>query len=335
MPSRLSRCRRSPEVLRVSYARARGFSLVELMVSMAMGLFLVGGAMTIYVQGRATHEVNSKVAELQDNARFALDVVSSDIQLTDYWGRTDDPSAIARRTGDAVNPMAPAEEPGDDCYGGYYLNVEIPVDAANDDQVGGANPFGGCLPDDAREAETDILVVRHASAAESDRAALANDQVYLISNSLTGELFIGGDPLPGGYAADDPVNTLVTNAYYIGPSSTAGDDVPSLRRITLTTGPALSDEELVPGVEDMQVQLGIDTDADGAVNSYVNPGNAMLAGADILAVRIWLRLRTESAEVGFTDDATYEYAGRSVAPDDGLRRLVVSTTIQLRNRSRG
>jgi type IV pilus assembly protein PilW len=317
--------------MRVSYAR--GFSLVELMVSMAMGLFLVGGAMTIYVQGRATHEVNSKVAELQDNARLALDILSADVLLTDYWGRTDDPSAIARRTGDAVNPMHAAKEPADDCYGGYYLNVEIPVDAANDDQVGGANPFGGCLPDDARRDDTDVLVVRHAAAAESDRAALSNDQIYLISNPLTGELFIGGDPLPGGYAGDDPVNELVTNAYYIGPSSTAGDDLPSLRRMTLATGPALTDEELVPGVEDMQVQLGIDTDADGAVNSYVNPGSAMLAGADIIAVRLWLRLRAENAEVGFTDDATYTYAGHSVAPDDGLRRLVVSTTIKLRNRS--
>ena len=100
----------------MSYSRVRGFSLVELMVSMAMGLFLVGGAMTVYVQGRATHEINSKVAELQDNARLALELVSSDVVLSDYWGRTDDPSAIARRTGDAVKPMAPAEEPARFCH---------------------------------------------------------------------------------------------------------------------------------------------------------------------------------------------------------------------------
>jgi hypothetical protein len=177
--------------------------------------------------------------------------------------------------------------------------------------------------------------VRHVSATESDRAALGNDRVYLISNPLTGELFIGGDPLPAGYAADDPVNELVTNAYYVSPESSAGDGVPSLRRMVLAAGPSIDDEELVPGVEDMQVQLGIDTDADGSVNSYVNPGNALLAGAQIIAVRLWLRLRATKAEVAFADDATYEYAGHSVAPDDGLRRLVVARTIQLRNRSRG
>jgi type IV pilus assembly protein PilW len=314
-------------------SRSHGFSLVELMVSMAMGLFLVAGALTIYVQGRATHEVNSKVAELQDNARLALDLMSRDVLLADFWSRTDDPAAIARRTGDASNPMPPALEPANDCYAGYYLNVEVPVDGANDDQTGAANPFAACIPDVSRQADTDVLVVRHASSTETPRASILNNQVYLISNSVTGQLFVGGQPLPAGYAADDPVSELVTNAYYIGPSSTAGSSVPSLRRMTLANGPVLNDEELVPGVEDMQVQLGIDTDADGSMNSYLNPGSPAIAGARIVAVRLWLRLRAEQSEVGFTDNATYDYAGRKVEPADGLRRLVVSTTIQLRNRS--
>jgi Tfp pilus assembly protein PilW len=110
------------------------------MVSMAIGLFLVAGALSIYVQGRATHEVNSKVAELQDNARLALDLMSRDVLLADFWSRTDDPAAIARRTGDASNPM-PAAQPANDCYAGKHLNVELPVDSANDDQTGAGNPF--------------------------------------------------------------------------------------------------------------------------------------------------------------------------------------------------
>ena len=333
MPHRQSSSKCSPEMQTMRFVRSRGFSLVELMVSMAMGLFLVGGALTIYVNGRATHEVNSKVAELQDNARLALDLMSRDVLLSDYWARTDDPSAISRRTGDAANPMPAAFEPGNDCYAGYYLNVEVPVDGANDDQIGAGNPFSACVADDARAADTDILVVRHASATETARASIVKDTVYLISNPVTGSLFVGGQALPAGYAVDDPVNELETNAYYIGPSSTAGSDVPSLRRMTLGNGPTLNDEELVAGVEDLQIQLGIDTDADGSVNSYLSPGSAALAGARIVAVRLWLRLRAENAEVGFTDGATYEYAGRKVEPADSLRRLVVSTTIQLRNRS--
>ena len=334
MPSRRSSCSCSPEAAHTP-VHARGFSLVELMVSMIVGLFLVSGALTIYVETRATHQVNAKVAELQDGARLALDLLARDVMLSGYWARTDEAVAIARRTGDAANPMAPGFAPGDDCYAGYYLNVELAVDGANEDQLGAANPFAGCLPDASRAAGTDVLVVRHAAADETPRAALDDGRVYLVSNAMTGELFVGGEPLPAGYAAGDPVNELVTNAYYVSPDSTAGENVPALRRMTLSTGPAITDEELVAGVEDFQVQLGIDTDADGSVNSYVSPGSAVLAGAQIIAVRVWLRLRTQGAELGFTDDATYAYAGRSVAPADGLRRLVVSTTVQLRNRSNG
>lgn len=331
MRTRRSSCRCSPEPR--GPVRARGFSLVELMVSLAIGLFLVGGALSIYVQGRATHEVNSKVAELQDSARLALDLLASDVMLSDYWARTDESAAIARRTGDAGNPMPPAFEPAGDCYAGYYLNVEIPVDGANEDQVGAANPFSGCLPDAAREAGTDVLVVRHAAAEETARADVGGTRVYLVSNPMSGELFVGSQPFPAGFAGDDPVNELATNAYYVSPSSSAGKDVPSLRRMTLAAGPSITDEELVPGVEDFQVQLGIDTDADGSVNSYVNPGSPAIAAAQVLAVRVWLRLRAENGELGFTDEATYEYAGRSAKPADNLRRLVVSTTLQLRNRS--
>jgi type IV pilus assembly protein PilW len=332
MLRRPSPCRFSPDAMRTATLRSRGFSLVEMMVSMAMGIFLVGGALTVYVQGRATHSVNEKLAQLQDNGRLALDIVARDAMLGDFWARTEDSNAIAGRTGDVANPMPPGFAPAADCYPGYYTNVEIGVDAANDDQVGADNPFTACIADDVRADGTDVLVVRHVDETETPRADIVGTRLYMISSSVSGTLFVGSQGVPAGYAADDPVHEVVTNAYYVGPSSTAGDDVPSLRRMTLAAGPAIVDEELVPGVEDVQVQLGIDTDGDSSVNSYLNPGSPALAGASVVAARLWLRLRAEDAELSFTDDAKYEYAGRSFQPNDGLRRLVVSKTIHLRNR---
>ena len=110
-------------------------------------------------------------------------------------------------------------------------------------------------------------------------------------------------------------------------------------------GPRIVDREVLPGVEDLQVQFGIDTDdvgaADrGSINRYVNPDNPILdrlsaafnPDATILAVRIWLRLRAERPENGFIDSKNYVYADQDVpAPNDGFRRTVISTTIYLRN----
>jgi type IV pilus assembly protein PilW len=124
-----------------------------------------------------------------------------------------------------------------------------------------------------------------------------------------------------------------------------GIAMPSLRRKTLGVGPAISDEEVLPGVEDLQIQFGVDTDpvggADrGVVDRYVNPDDPILdesdaafnADAEILSVRIWLRLRAERRESGLPEDNGFSYGDRVVGPfNDDFRRIVVSRTIYLRN----
>ncbi len=124
---------------------------------------------------------------------------------------------------------------------------------------------------------------------------------------------------------------------------------------------------MISGVEDMQVQFGIDLgrDADnngvvddvddngvpdsytGIASQYVNP-NAVPATALVVSVRFWLLIRSETAEQGFVDRNTYQYgdrltangttttlvaagAGKAYRPGDNFRRLLVSRTVQLRN----
>jgi len=59
---------------------------------------------------------------------------------------------------------------------------------------------------------------------------------------------------------------------------------------------------------------------------------SFIPDAEILAVRIWVRIRAERAENGFSDTNVYQYADVNVGPfNDGFRRIVVSKTIYLRN----
>jgi Type IV Pilus-assembly protein W len=52
-------------------------------------------------------------------------------------------------------------------------------------------------------------------------------------------------------------------------------------------------------------------------------------------VRVWLLVRAEDREVGFTDDRTYNIANRAAySPDDDFRRVLVVKTIMLRNARR-
>ena len=66
--------------------RARGLSLIELLVAVTIGGLLIFGATKVYVDSRATYEVNETAARLQETARYALSVIEPDIRMSNYWG---------------------------------------------------------------------------------------------------------------------------------------------------------------------------------------------------------------------------------------------------------
>jgi type IV pilus assembly protein PilW len=337
--------RRSSDFITHSGVRRRGreagMTLVELMVALAIGSFLLLGALTVYLHGRASFQLNESISRLQENGRFALDAIEPDVRMAHYWGLTTRTSKVQGR----ATPADPVTLSVDsDCGVNWSVDLEREIDAANNayDWDCAARPSGA-----EAQAGSDTLVVRRA--AESPTATPAANTLYVQSARFQDSRLFVGPTVPAGYsAATSESHELVVDGYYVSRSSTLGADVPSLRVKRLGTsagGPRVTDEEVLPGVEDMQIQLGIDTDAAGGANRgsidrYVNPGDGIVdpgsasfnPDAQILAVRIWLRIRAQSPEPGFADDKTYVYADQDIAaPMDGYRRIVVSKTIYIRN----
>jgi type IV pilus assembly protein PilW len=63
-----------------------GLSLVELLVAVALGAILMAGAVTLFVNNRATYEVTNDMARLQENARFALEEMTRTIRMAGHTG---------------------------------------------------------------------------------------------------------------------------------------------------------------------------------------------------------------------------------------------------------
>jgi type IV pilus assembly protein PilW len=141
---------------------------------------------------------------------------------------------------------------------------------------------------------------------------------------------------------------MMANGYYVSRTSSATVGaalVPSLRVWTLLTTGVMQNQEVIAGIEDLQVELGVDTDLPGtddrgSIDRWVNVDDPMVdptngefnPDAVVLAVRVWLRVRAERPENGFTDIVNYVYADQNVGPfNDNFRRLVLSKTIYLRN----
>jgi type IV pilus assembly protein PilW len=226
------------------------------------------------------------------------------------------------------------------------INLFEAVDGSN-------NSYGlaaGCPGLAPVETNADTLIVRHA--AQDIPAALTAGAVYLQSvrgGIFPPRIFIGTTVPAGPGAATSQVNPLVVNAYYVSRASTFNATVPSLQVYRLQqNGPfvgRMTNEEVVLGVEDLQIQFGVDTDLPdtvdrGSIDRYVNANDPMIDPTNaafnsdvvILAVRVWVRVRAERPEVGFVDTATYTYADQNVGPfNDNFRRIVASKTIYLRN----
>jgi type IV pilus assembly protein PilW len=331
-----------------------GVSLVELMVALVLGLFLIFGAVTVYQQSRTAFRTNEAVARMQEAARLALDVLEADIRMANYWGLSNQSEYIVNRAvplASLPEPFTSAQGPNINSCGGADSNWAINLDDYLD---GSNNSYGlnttSCPSVGTASTTADTLVVRRGGEAQP--ATLELNRIYVQSSRIQGTLFVptGGctNPMlaaciPADYAPPaSQTRELVVHAYYVSNQSTLRTDVPALRRKRFVNvnagavGDAVIDEEIVPGIEDFQVRLGVDTDGaepDGSLNadSYVNPGSVP-AGADVVSATVWLRVRAEDRDFSHVDGAAYNYAGISVAaPGDNYRRIVVSKTIQLRN----
>lgn len=317
-----------------------GVSLVELMVALVLGLFLIFGAVTIYSKSRTTYRTTEAVARLQETARYAFDTIEPDVRMASYWGLASRPDYIvnsATATEDRPAELDAAATEIDECGTNFAINLREYLAGVNGaDAV--AWPLGCNAFRDAWRDDTDVLVIRRGG--ETQPAALAEGRLYIQTSRIQGSMFIAtscSDPKdPGCIPADysppaSETRTLETTVYYIANESTARDDVPSLRRKRLVNG-AMMDEEVVSGVEDLQVRFGIDTNGDSNADNYVDPEtNPALYGGAIVAATIWLRVRGEDPEIGFADDRTYTAGDMATTPGGNFRRFLISKTIQLRN----
>lgn len=310
----------------------RGVSLIELMVALTIGALLMAGAVSVYMQSRKTYSTNDVVSRMQEVGRYALDVISPDVRLAGFWGLTNRPMAFTNSAAAVGNDCGPVGVT-------WALNVNAPIEGRDAETTGGNGYNLNCTRAAGINKVTwaDILVVRRASA---DQTALENNRVQVQSNRESVVLFSNGTR-PAGYGAAplSETHNMIVDAYYIGEGPTLnGIRRFSLRRQALSIlagAPRMVDEEVIPGVQDLQVQFGLDVNGDGTVERYVNPEDAIPVGARIATVQLWLLVVSDEREIGFNDtNRAYAYANtnqNTAVFHDDRRRVLVTRTIQIRN----
>ena len=95
-------------------------------------------------------------------------------------------------------------------------------------------------------------------------------------------------------------------------------------------GMSVVTENLVEGVEQMRLRIGIDSNDDGEADRFVTADTAGIDWSTVSALELNLLLRGTGIDAAYTDTRTYDLAGLSLTPGGAFRRLLVNKSVSLR-----
>lgn len=316
-------------------ARQRGITLIELMIAMLLALVLTAAVITTFTQNKQSFNQDENIQRMQDDARYALREIAFDLSMAGYV--SDILIGSAARNDDSLTIATDCGPAGEDLWMYQLMSnatgESLSVTAVDNATGGSASASYSCIDGGEVQPGTDIVAIKRVSGART--AVPEAGTVYLRSNGTIGLLYQEPANTPPAINVPPPFSEwrYRPSIYYIRNYGDApGDGVPTLCRKVLTGGgPAMVTECLAKGIENLQIEYGIDSDGDGNANAFLSaPTVAQMQGA--VSARIFLLASTLNVDTAYTSDKTYFVSNApAYTPVDDKHRRVISTTVGIRN----
>jgi type IV pilus assembly protein PilW len=274
------------------WSYARGYSLVELLVAMAISLVVMAGVYKVYITQQDTYLLQEQVAEMQQNARIAKYVLTKDIRMVGY------------------NPTRKLN------VGGFV--TQLPDDGVGETTTD-STTIAFTLDDDGNgviDANFDEQVAFRVAGGNLERFDVDNDSWLTVVENV--------EALGFAYAFDDDgdgdIDTTDNNHIKW---AIDGDDSDSDERLNVNLDG--NDDGAIDASDDTNGDGKIDDDDSGT--PLATPG-----GLDkIRAVKIWVLAKTGKSDRRFTGSETYVVGNRILSRNDQNRRSMVITAVKCRN----
>jgi len=322
--------------LNSSPRRQAGLSLVELMISLTISLFLLAGITTLIVQQSNSRNELEKSSRAIENGRYAMQLLHNDIQHAGFFGEYAPASGVTYTV-----PSDPCNLALGSANSGWTTTPTVPVPifgyaaAATDPTAATTCGLTNY------QANTSILVLRRASTNAIAAASAVAGSTYLQANRCSttfGSLFTIGT---SGFtlnqkdcATPAPLNRYIVHVYYISNCDicSPSDGIPTLKMLELGDG-TNTILPLTEGIENIQYDYGIDSTGDGSPNTY----SATPLTADwvnVMAVRVNLLARNIDTTRGYVDSKSYQLGSLAVtAANDSYKRHAYTELVRAVNPS--
>ena len=251
-----------------------GFSLVELMIAMTIGLMLLAGLSLIFVNSSNASRELQKTAQQIENGRYAIDVISTDLRLAGFYGHLHDLNSIP----------APATVPPDPCEATSEVELKkamwYPVQGyrgvihgsspASDTAASGLSTACAAILTSANlKKGSDVLVVRRADT----NVLLATDTpdqdvFYIQSSSNQADIQIGRSTATMAIGTDhnargaisiislsnlnptppaSPIRKYKVHIYFVAPCSSGSDTAAGV------TGVCKAGDDTIPTLKRLEL----------------------------------------------------------------------------------
>jgi type IV pilus assembly protein PilW len=318
-------------VMRHKITTQYGLSLVELMVAVTIGLIVSGAVATIFIQSKASYTQNDEINYLQDNGRYALNQLASDLEIAGFFGGMAAPDTISFEPDPLIDNYLISGSsfecgPATKIISGvaswtYDAGKPISYSASPDASTVAAN--FPCVA--GYQSGSDFLAVKRVKG-EALTGSLASHTVYLYTDHSDGAFHTNKIPLPG---------TMEAYEYYVHLYYLKNNILKKMYLVWDGSKFAMKETDLAEGIENFHIVFGIDsaTDTDTIPDYYTStPSDTELASA--VTARVYVLARGSKEMSGYTNAKTYQLGDLTVdysSSSDGYYRRVFSTAVVLRN----
>ncbi|MBB5203614.1 type IV pilus assembly protein PilW [Inhella inkyongensis] len=324
--------------------RSRGFSLVELLIAVAMGVVILLALTVMFARNSSSQGELERSLRQLENARFAVDTLSEDLMHGGYFSDFSPESLVVPPAYQTLDPCANAVTAM-----GWDTDAS-PVKLPNPVQgVAATDLTATCLTE--RRTGTEAIVVTHADtgAAQPVSAASAGNLYLQMSRCPTDvkRVVAATGPAsapfslqkPDCSSVNDSIRRLAQRTYYVANCNdcTAKDGIPTLKRVEFIDG-ARRITSIAEGVENIQFEFGYDTDNNAIPDGFETISSAAAKGGaytwdNVVSVRMHLLTRNTQTTSNYEDVRTYKL-GPDVTvtkPSDGFKRNLMTVTVRLQN----
>ncbi len=350
----------------VTQSRQSGFTLVEILVSLALTSIIATSVVQFYSSNHITEQLNNGLTHLQQNAQLALLLIEKDILLVNYQGCSDPYKNFINTSENSLQAnSAPLTNLLLDGLQGFEItsaNNTSWADGTNLTDIEG-NVLIGSDVFSIMSASTTATTLSSSMAATNSSIAvgtnpnnLAEGELLLIASCSDATLFRAsavstGNPVTishvfGGasdenssasfnsiYGTDAKIHKFSYNTYYVALNSA---NIPALHRRDVDGNV----DELVEGIENIQVLYGqhdvngTETDLSDDRIRFVSANDSSLNMQQVDRIQIALLVGSDTQILNEDTSDSFDLLGSQVAPyvSDKQMRRVFTTSIQLRNR---